>query len=465
MNNLYLAIDIGASSGRHILGTLKDGQIALEEIYRFTNEMKVRNNHLCWDFDYLFEQILLGLKKCGELGKIPVSIGIDTWGVDFVLLDKDERVLGDTVAYRDSRTNGMDGELRKLIPEDELYRRTGIQKQLFNTIYQLLALQRTNPEILERAERFLMVPEYLNFLLTGMKVNEYTNATTTGMVDAGEKTWDRPLIERLGLKPSLFGELKLPKTRLGPLQKVIEGKVGFQCEVVLPPTHDTASAVLAVPLADNDSVYLSSGTWSLMGLEKPEPDCSEASRTANFTNEGGYDYRYRYLKNIMGLWIIQSVKKEWGEGFSFSQLCAMAEAEQGSLSIIDVNDQTFLAPPNMIEAIKEFCRQRGLPVPTRPGQIAACVYHSLAQSYRDAVLEIEALQDMKINSLHIVGGGSRADYLNELTARYTGKRVLAGPIEATAIGNILSQMLGAGEFKTLAQAREAVAKSFPIKKW
>ncbi len=465
MNNLYLAIDIGASSGRHILGTLKDGQITLEEIYRFTNEMKVRNNHLCWDFDYLFEQILLGLKKCGQLGKIPVSMGIDTWGVDFVLLDKDERVLGDTVAYRDSRTNGMDGELRKLISEDELYRRTGIQKQLFNTIYQLLALKGTNQEILDRAERFLMAPEYLNFLLTGMKVNEYTNATTTGMVDAGEKTWDRSLIELLGIKPSLFGELKLPKTRLGLLQKAIEEKVGFQCEVVLPPTHDTASAVLAVPLADNHSVYISSGTWSLMGLEKPEPDCREASRSANFTNEGGYDYRYRYLKNIMGLWIIQSVKKEWSEGYSFSQLCAMAEAEKGSPSIIDVNDQTFLAPPNMIEAIKEFCRQRGLPVPIQPGEIAACIYHSLAQSYRDAVLEIETLQNMGIHSIHIVGGGSQADYLNKLTARYTGKQVLAGPIEATAIGNILSQMLGAGEFKTLAKARETVAKSFPIKKW
>lgn len=465
MNNLYLAIDIGASGGRHILGTLKDGQITLEEIYRFTNEMKVQNNHLCWDFDYLFEQILLGLKRCDALGKIPVTMGIDTWGVDFVLLDKDERVLGDTVAYRDSRTTGMDGVLRKLIPEDELYRRTGIQKQLFNTIYQLLALKRTNKEILDRAERFLMVPEYLNFLLTGMKVNEYTNATTTGMVDAGKKTWDRSLIDLLGIKPSIFGELKLPKTRMGPLQKAIEEKVGFQCEVVLPPTHDTASAVLAVPLADNHSVYISSGTWSLMGLEKPEPDCREASRSANFTNEGGYDYRYRYLKNIMGLWIIQSVKKEWSQGYSFSQLCAMAEAEKDSPSIIDVNDQTFLAPPNMIEAIKEFCRQRGLSVPTRPGEIAACVYHSLAQSYRDAVLEIETLQNMGIHSIHIVGGGSQADYLNELTARYTGKQVLAGPIEATAIGNILSQMLGAGEFKTLAEAREAVAKSFPIKKW
>jgi len=460
-----MAIDIGASSGRHILGTFKGGQIILEEIYRFTNEMKVRDKHLCWDFNYLFEQILLGLQKCGELGEIPVTLAIDTWGVDFVLLDKNDQLLGDTIAYRDSRTNGMDAELRKLILEDELYRRTGIQKQLFNTIYQLLALQRTEKGILDQAERFLMVPEYLNFLLTGLKFNEYTNATTTGMVDAAKKTWDRSLIDLLGLKQSLFGDLKLPKTPLGPFREAIRQRVGFNCELVLPPTHDTAAAVLAVPSADRHSLFISSGTWSLMGLEKAEPDCREASRLANFTNEGGYEYRYRYLKNIMGLWIIQSVKKELGDLYSFSQLCSMAEAEKDFPSLIDVNDQAFLAPPNMIMAIKEFCRQRSLAVPNKIGEIASCVYRSLAQSYRDAVLEIEALQNMKVSTIHIVGGGSQADYLNELTARYTGKQILAGPVEATAIGNIISQMLGAGEFETLAEARKAIADSFPISKW
>ncbi|HBE76731.1 MAG TPA: rhamnulokinase [Firmicutes bacterium] len=465
MHNHYLAIDIGASGGRHILGTFKDGQIILEEIYRFTNEMKTKDNHLCWDFKYLFEQILLGLEKCGQRGKVPVTMGIDTWGVDFVLLDKNDQVLGDTIAYRDSRTSGMDGELCKLIREDTLYQRTGIQKQLFNTIYQLLALKQTEKGIFDRAERFLMAPEYLNFLLTGVKFNEYTNATTTGMVDAAKKTWDRPLIDLLGIKQALFGDLKMPKTPLGPLQKAIQQRVGFNCEVVLPPTHDTASAVLAVPLADSHSLFISSGTWSLVGLEKAEADCRETSRLANFTNEGGYDYRYRYLKNIMGLWIIQSVKKELGDRYSFSELCAMAEVEKDFPSLIDVNDHAFLAPPNMVMAMQEFCRQRGLPVPTRPGEVASCVYRSLAQSYRDAVLEIESLQDIKIGTIHIVGGGSQADYLNELTARYTGKQILAGPVEATAIGNILSQMLGAGEFETLSQARKAIADSFPISKW
>ncbi|HBF37466.1 MAG TPA: hypothetical protein DDW50_09115 [Firmicutes bacterium] len=285
------------------------------------------------------------------------------------------------------------------------------------------------------------------------------------MVDAAKKTWDRSLIDLLGLKQSLFGDLKLPKTPLGPFREAIRQRVGFNCELVLPPTHDTAAAVLAVPSADRHSLFISSGTWSLMGLEKAEPDCREASRLANFTNEGGYEYRYRYLKNIMGLWIIQSVKKELGDLYSFSQLCSMAEAEKDFPSLIDVNDQAFLAPPNMIMAIKEFCRQRSLAVPNKIGEIASCVYRSLAQSYRDAVLEIEALQNMKVSTIHIVGGGSQADYLNELTARYTGKQILAGPVEATAIGNIISQMLGAGEFETLAEARKAIADSFPISKW
>ncbi len=465
MSNHYLAIDIGASSGRHILGTLKDGKIGLEEIHRFPNEMKRKNNHLCWELDYLFEQILIGLKKCHELGKTPDTLGIDTWGVDFVLLDQNDQILGDTVAYRDSRTSGMDLELRQLISEEQLYRRTGIQKQLFNTIYQLLALKQTEAGLLERAERFLMVPEYLNFLLTGVKFNEYTNATTTGMVDAGKKTWDRALIGRLGIKHSLFGELKLPRTPVGPLREAIQRTVGFNCEVVLPPTHDTASAVLAAPLSDPHSIYLSSGTWSLIGLEKTEPDCGEPSRLANFTNEGGYDYRYRYLKNIMGLWIIQSVKRELGDEYSFAQLCALAEREKDFPGLIDVNDSTFLAPVKMIAAIREFCRQRGLRAPSTAGEIASCVYRSLARSYGDAVSELETLQKMKVTNIQIVGGGSQADYLNELTARHTGKTVLAGPVEATAIGNILSQMLTAGEFETLAEAREVVASSFPLKKW
>jgi rhamnulokinase len=461
----YLAIDIGASSGRHILGTVKKGKIVLEEIYRFPNGMVNRNTHLCWDFNTLFHEIITGLKKCGELGKIPTSVGIDTWAVDFVLLDKQDNILGDTVAYRDSRTNGMDAILNKLILPHNLYQRTGIQKQLFNTIYQLMAIKQTQSHLLATAESFLMVPDYLNFLLTGVKMHEYTNATTTGMVHALTKTWDRELIDLLGIKHSLFGDLHPPKTSVGSLQKEIQRQVGFDCEVVLPPTHDTASAVLAVPLLESDSLYISSGTWSLIGTEKTAPDCREESRQANFTNEGGFDYRYRYLKNIMGLWIIQSVQKELKDKYSFPELCSLAEEKKDFPSIIEVNDDCFLAPQSMIKAIQNSCKISCQPIPITPGEIASCVYRSLAKSYHDAVIEIEKLLDMNITKLHIVGGGCKADYLNKLTSEWTGKQVLAGPAEATALGNILSQMLKAGDFGTLSEARKAIANSFPMKTW
>ena len=464
MGNSYLAIDLGASSGRHILGTLKAGRIILEEIHRFPNEMKLINNRFCWDTEYLMAQILTGLRKCGSLGRKPVSLAIDTWGVDFVLLDEDDQKVGDTVAYRDHRTDGMDQEISKVISEEELYSQTGIQKQIFNTIYQLKAVQLKEQGWLEQAERFLMIPEYFNFLLTGVKLNEYTNATTTGLVDAKAKTWHRGLIELLGLKQSLFGELHLPKTSVGYLRPTFAEQVGFNCEVVLPPTHDTASAVLATPIMEKDALYISSGTWSLMGVENKAPDCSEKSRQANFSNEGGYDYRFRYLKNIMGLWIIQGVKQELGDRYSFSELCTLA-AEERSPALIDVNDQRFLAPENMIDAIRRFCQETAQPLPTTVGEIASCVYHSLAQSYREAVTELEDLIGLPIKTIHIVGGGSQADYLNELTARYTGKQVIVGPVEATALGNILSQMLKAGDFSTLEEARYAVLNSFPITKW
>ena len=464
MGNSYLAIDLGASSGRHILGTLKAGRIVLEEIHRFPNEMKLINNRFCWDTEYLMVQILTGLRKCGSLGRKPVSLAIDTWGVDFVLLDEDDQKVGDTVAYRDHRTDGMDQEISKVISEEELYSQTGIQKQIFNTIYQLKAVQLKEQGWLEQAERFLMIPEYFNFLLSGVKLNEYTNATTTGLVDAKAKTWHRGLIELLGLKQSLFSELHLPKTSVGYLRPTIAEQIGFNCEVVLPPTHDTASAVLATPIMEKDALYISSGTWSLMGVENKAPDCSEKSRQANFSNEGGYDYRFRYLKNIMGLWIIQRVKQELGDRYSFSKLCTLA-AKERSPALIDVNDQRFLAPENMIDAIRHFCQETAQPLPTTVGEIASCVYHSLAQSYREAVTELEDLIGLPIKTIHIVGGGSQADYLNDLTARYTGKQVIVGPVEATALGNILSQMLKAGDFSTLEEARYAVLNSFPITKW
>ena len=315
MQQYYLAIDIGASSGRHILGSVQDGKIVLEEIHRFPNGMSEKNGHRCWDVDKLFQEILTGMKKCKELGKIPVSVGIDTWAVDFVLLnEKDERI-GDAVGYRDSRTEGMDEEVYRIIPEEELYGRTGIQKQIFNTIYQLMAVKKQSPEQLEQAKTFLMIPDYFHFLLSGVKAVEYTNASTTQLVSPDTFDWDKELMERLGYPTDIFPEIVKPGTVLGNLTEEIARQVGYSCKVVAPATHDTGSAVLAVPASDSDFLYISSGTWSLMGVERRSADCSHKSKVRNFTNEGGYERRFRYLKNIMGLWMIQSVKKELNDQF------------------------------------------------------------------------------------------------------------------------------------------------------
>ena len=463
MSKYFLAVDIGASSGRHILGTVENGKITLEEIYRFENTLVQKDHQLCWDFDHLFSEIKSGMKQCKKSGKIPTSIGIDTWGVDFVLLDQNDSVIGNTVAYRDSRTNGMDELVGKVIEQEALYAKTGIQKQIFNTIYQLTAVRTLHPEFLEAAKCFLMVPEYFNFLLTGVKKNEYTNATTTQLVNAQTKVWDYDLIKKLNLKPEIFGEISMPKTTVGTLLPSIQDEIGFDCEVVLPATHDTGSAVMAVPA--NDGIFLSSGTWSLMGVERTVPDCSENSRKLNFTNEGGYDYRFRYLKNIMGLWIIQSARHELEKKYSFDELCDMARQSADFPSRIDVNDTTFLSPANMTQAIHDYCVKSGQKKPQSIGQLFACIYHSLAKSYGDTVREIEQITGNEYPCIHIVGGGAKDEYLDSLTAQYTRKKVLAGPIEATAIGNLLSQMLRNNVFADLTEARAAIARSFEIKEY
>jgi len=446
---------------------MEEGKMVLEEVYRFENKLVTRNNHLCWELDRLFQEIVNGMKKCREIGKEPISMGIDTWGVDFVLLDEKNNVLGDTVAYRDSRTDGIDKEVYQIIPEEELYARTGIQKQLFNSVYQLYAIKREHPEYIKKAQSFLMVPEYFNFLLTGIKKNEYTNATTGQLVNAATKDWDEEIIAKLGYNRQMFQELCLPKTSVGFLKEEIRTEIGYDLEVILPATHDTGSAVLAVPANDDDFIYLSSGTWSLMGIERKEADCSLESKACNFTNEGGYEYRFRYLKNIMGLWMIQSIRKELnsqGNRYGFPDLIAMAKEADGFPSIVDVNDQSFLAPQSMTEAIKEYCKNSGQQIPTTTGEILACVYHSLSKSYGDTVREIEQITGKTFSRLHIVGGGCQDMYLNQLTKKATKKEVYAGPVEGTAIGNLMAQMLKAGEFQTLEEARICVADSFDIKK-
>ena len=324
MEKYYLAVDIGASSGRHILGHLENGKIELEEIYRFENGMDHKDGKLLWNVERLFGEILNGMKKCKELGKLPVSMAIDTWAVDYVLLDEKDQILGDTYGYRDHRTDGMDAEVAKILPETELYARTGIQKQIFNTIYQLMAVEKKTPEIMKQAKTLLMLPDYFGFRLTGNKLSEYTNGSTTQLVDPHTYQWDKELIQSLGYPEAIFLPLKMPGTKVGNLLPQIQEEVGYDLEVVLCGSHDTASAVMAVPQTEGDGIYISSGTWSLMGIESLEPIITKEAAAANLTNEGGYDYRFRYLKNIMGLWMIQSLKKEINDAYSFAQLCEMA---------------------------------------------------------------------------------------------------------------------------------------------
>lgn len=464
MKQYYLAVDIGASSGRHILGSIENGKIELEEIYRFENGLVKKDGELCWDLPKLFSEIKNGLKKCKEIGKIPVTMGIDTWAVDFVLLDEENHILGNTVGYRDSRTSGMDEKVYESISLEDLYARTGIQKQIFNSVYQLMAIKQTHPEHLKKAKTFLMIPDYFHYLLTGNAMTEYTNATTTQLVSPVTKDWDFELIERLGFPKDIFGSISLPGTVVGSFSKEIEDEVGFSCTVVLPATHDTGSAVLSVPANDDNYIYISSGTWSLMGLEMKQADCSAASMQANLTNEGGYEYCFRYLKNIMGLWMIQNVRKELNNEYSFAQLCDLA-AKETTFSYVDVNDPCFLAPDSMIEAIQSYCASHNEPVPTTPGEIANCVYSSLASSYADTVTELEKLTNRTYERIHIVGGGSNASYLNQLTANSTKRPVYAGPTEATALGNILAQMLHAKEFSCVSEARSCVFSSFGVKEF
>jgi len=465
MDKNFLAVDIGASSGRHILGTMEDGRLKLKEIYRFTNGMELADGHLCWNTEHLFSEILTGMKKCSEIGIIPDSMGIDTWGVDYVLLDRNDKVIGSAYGYRDTRTEGMERKVYECVPEKELYAATGIQKQPFNTVYQLMAQKLSGPEDLEKAEVLLMLPDYFHFLLTGSKKSEYTNATTTGLVNAESHDWDRSILRRLGYPEKLFLPLSTPGTVVGPLKAEIAAEVGYTCEVVMPATHDTASAVAAVPSLSDNTLYISSGTWSLMGVENPEPVLNETARNSNFTNEGGVAYRYRLLKNIMGLWMIQSVRRELGSQYSFADLCRLAEEEKDFTSRVDVNDDVFLAPAVMQEAVRSFCRRTGQEAPVTPGEMAAVIYQSLAGCYARTAGEIEALTGRHYDAIHIVGGGSNADYLNRLTAEKSGRTVYAGPGEATAVGNLIVQMMHAGIFRDLKDARKVIAHSFTIQEY
>lgn len=443
----HLAIDIGASSGRHILGYIDDGRLKLEEIYRFENYLLNRDGSLEWDTEKLVREVKAGILKCGELGKIPETVAVDTWGVDYVLLDEDKREILPAVSYRDGRTAAVQDEIAEIVTQEELYGRTGIQKQNFNTVYQLYCDKKTGK--LDKAKYFLMMPDYLAFRLTGEIRNEYTNATTTNLVNAETNNWDFEILDRLGINKEIFSEISQPCSEVGRL-------VGFDFDstVILAPTHDTASAVAACSVGDN-GVYISSGTWSLVGTENSKPVLSEAAMKANFTNEGGICHRFRFLKNIMGMWLLQSIRRDFNKRFSYDEMMLMAK-NCDEFKIIDPNSPLFTAPGNMLDAVRTYLSDGEL----CDEAVINSVYHSLAKSYARTVSEIEEISGKKIEVINIVGGGSKDSYLNELTAEYTGKRVLAGPVEATAVGNLISQLIYSGEVSSLEEARELVKISF-----
>ena len=471
----YLAIDIGASSGRHILGSVKDGKITLEEVYRFENSQVRQEGHDCWDIDKLVDSVKAGIDEAMKKAEI-ASIGIDTWGVDFVLLDENGDRCSDAVAYRDTRTAGADAEIEsKVLSFADLYRRVGIQKTSFNTIYQLWALKKEHPEQLKRAAHFLMVPEYLNYRLTGKIVHEYTDSSTTALLDAAKKDWDFDLIEKLGLPKRIFGKLEMPGATVGEYRGV---------PVVLPALHDTGSAYLAVPARDDQAVYLSSGTWSLLGVENEKPITTKAACEANFTNEGGAWGRYRFLKNIMGLWMIQSIRRElngvkyvegkdgtatkealaaisdWEKGrtYSFADLEMSARGAADYVITVNVNEQRFMNPDSMVGEVIAAAKDAGGKPPATVGELMQCVYKSLAACYADAIANLSEITGKTYTSINIVGGGCQDKYLNALTADATGLEVFAGPVEGTAIGNLIVQMIAGGEFKDLTEARKAIQK-------
>lgn len=450
--NYYLAIDIGASSGRHILGYIDNGRLKLEEIHRFENYITNQNSTLVWDIEHLVNEVKKGIAKCKEIGKIPCTVAIDTWGVDYVLLDENKKEIKPCFCYRDSRTTAVVDEVESLVSPARLYAKTGIQKQNFNTIYQLYADKKSGR--LQNAKYFLMMPEYLSFKLTGVYKNEYTNATTTGLVNAKTKTWDNDILSALDLPSELFGALNTPSSLVGDLSADIQKAVGFNCAVLFAPSHDTASAVCACPMQDDD-LYISSGTWSLIGTEITQPILSDNARKLNFSNEGGIDYRFRFLKNYMGMWLFQNIRRNLNKSMTYDEMMTLA-MNCGEYKYFDVNDRTLVAPDNMIDAIGKLICSDDL------GLILNSAYHSLAKSYSEAVSEIEAVTGKRFNAVHIVGGGCQDKYLNILTRDYTGKSVTAGPIEATATGNIVSQIMHDKKI-SLATARDLIKNSFDIK--
>lgn len=464
-NPAFAACDFGAESGRVILGSLDRGKLHMEELHRFDNPQVRAIGHFHWDLLHLFQELKNGLARAASRGHKELSgIGVDTWGVDFGLLDREGKLLGNPVCYRDPRTEGIMEEVFDLVPASEIYQLTGIQFIQFNTLFQLFSIK--DSPALEMGRTMLHMPDLFNYLMTGEKVSEYTIASTSQMLDVSARTWSRDLLERLGIPSSILPDLVHPGTIVGPLLKEIREETGLgEVPVIAPACHDTAAAVAAVPAQGDDWAFLSSGTWSLIGVELEEPCVSRESLDANFTNEGGVDNKIRFLRNNMGMWLLEESRRCWKkEGFEpgYDEIINMAREAGPFRSIIDPDHLSFMKPDSMTRAIADFCRDTGQQPPDSPGAQARCIFESLALKYRFLIEGINRIRGRETRMLHIVGGGSRNRMLNQFTADSLGIPVTAGPVEATAIGNIMMQAISTGLLDSLEEGRRMVRESFPV---
>jgi rhamnulokinase len=470
MPRVYLAIDLGAESGRVVAGVWNGKTIRLEEIHRFPNGPVYLGDSLRWDVVRLWAEIQNGLALAGKkYGKSIVSVGADTWGVDYVLLTGCDEMLGQPYAYRDARTNGMMERAFKKVPRAEIFAQTGLQFMQFNTLFQLLAHQQAAPGLLEAADVLLLMPDFIHWALCGSRVVEFTNGTTTQCMNPLTRNWATGLLKKFGLPTHIFPKVVPPGTRLGALRPGVADRTGLRkVNVVAPPTHDTASAVAGVPTANTGKAnwaYLSSGTWSLMGAEVNKASLSARTQELNLTNEGGLDGTYRLLKNIMGLWLVQQCKRAFdahGHKLEYGQLAQMAAKAPALRSIVNPDDSRFLNPPDMPKAIQDFCRETQQPLPKTEGELVRCAYESLALKYREVLSWLEELTGNRIEVIHIVGGGSKSAILNQLTADACQRPVVAGPVEATAMGNLLVQVRASGELSSLAEMREVIRQSSEV---
>jgi len=463
----YLAFDLGAESGRAMGASFDGSYLAVEEVHRFaTGPVRVLDS-LHWDVLRFWSEMQTALGKATRLeGAELASLGVDTWGVDFALLAADDSLLGNPYHYRDSRTNGMMEEAFRVVPRAEIYRQTGIQFMQLNTLYQLLAMARAGSPVLKAASTLLTMPDLFNFWLCGVKTNEFTNATTTQCFDTRQNAWAVGLLERLGIPTGIFQKVTPPCTALGSLRRSVAQDVGCQpIPVVAVGSHDTASAVAAVPAEGRDFIYISSGTWSLMGVENPAPLVNEQTLAYDFTNEGGLNQTFRFLKNIMGMWLLQECRREWareGRSYSYDELTELARQASSLQGLIVPSDGRFLPPGPMAERIRAFCRETGQPVPQTHGEVVRCILESLALEYRWVAEKLELLNGRRFPVIHIFGGGSRNRLLNQFTADAVGRPVVAGPVEATAVGNVLAQMMALGHIASLEEGRAVVRRSFEV---